>query len=95
MAIGALLGAGLFVSGLVCAIVILVSKEKIRVIRKVFIRDVLFYVLSLFLLASASVHGKLDGYYMTAFFLLYIIFIGVVLIQDKIGKSNIHASQDA
>jgi solute carrier family 24 (sodium/potassium/calcium exchanger), member 6 len=72
LAVGSLVGAGIFVSGVVSAVVMLSSPKPIHVSGKAFIRDILFYIISLSVLVIASIVGELSIYFAIAFFAIYI-----------------------
>lgn len=88
LAIGSLVGAGLFVSGVVSAVVILSSPKPIHVLGKNLIRDICFYVISLSVLIISALIGELSFYFGIVFFVIYIIFVVLVVVMDKIEEKN-------
>jgi len=88
LAVGSLVGAGLFVSGVVSAVVILSSPKPIHVLGKAFLRDIIFYIISLSVLVIASFVGELSVYFGIIFFAIYIIFVVLVVVMDKIDDRN-------
>lgn len=88
LAISSLLGAGLFVSGVVAAVVMLSAPEPIKVIPKVFVRDVGFYMLGPIIVTIAASTGQLSVPFAVTFLVIYIIFVITVVIGDKIDRNN-------
>jgi len=88
LAIGALLGAGLFVTTVVAAVVILSAKKPIQVYPRVFLRDVGFYMLGPVILWISAATGKLSLPFSITFLVVYIIFVLVVVVSDKLGKPH-------
>jgi Ca2+/Na+ antiporter len=86
LAISALLGAGLFVSSVVAAVVMMSAPEPIQVVPKVFVRDVGFYMLGPVIVTIAAATGELSVPFAVAFLVLYIIFVIVVVISDKMDS---------
>ncbi len=73
--IGALIGAGVFVTCIVFSSVILFNRngDPILVNRKLFIRDILLYLIALSLLMIFSASGEISIYESILFFSLYIM----------------------
>jgi len=89
LALGSLLGAGLFVTSVVASVVILSAKKPIDVLPKVFLRDVGFYSLGPIILTIAAAAGKISLPFTIVFLVVYAIFVIVVFITDKIDKSRV------
>ena len=89
LAISALLGAGLFVSWVVGAVVILAAKSPIHVYPRVYLRDVGFYMLGPVILAISASTGKLSLPFAIAFLVVYAIFVIVVVISDQVDRSKV------
>lgn len=86
-AVGALTGAGVFVSGVVAAVVVLASKRPIKVSPTVFYRDIVFFIGSILILVGASIHGSINLVFAIGFLGFYAIYIVLVAIEDyKIRK---------
>lgn len=83
MAVSALAGAALFVSGFVVACVTLASKKTIVLDPKTFIRDSIFYYLGFAILIVAGFYGDITIPFSISFLLLYVIFVGIVIKMDK------------
>ena len=79
---GALTGAGVFVSGVVAAVVVLSSKKPITVSPTVFYRDILFFIGSILILVAASIHGSINLVFAIGFLLFYVFYIVLVAIED-------------
>jgi sodium/potassium/calcium exchanger 6 len=75
LALGALLGAGLFVTCIVAAAVLLSSKHAIHVLPRVILRDIAFYMLGPVLLLIASLTGELSLIFAILFVVLYGVFV--------------------
>lgn len=73
MSIGGLLGSGIVLTTLVFALVILFSENGIEVIPKMFVREGLFYIFSLFLLLIFSIDGKIVLWEAVSFIFIYFI----------------------
>ena len=83
--VGALYGAGFFVLTLVVAFAILNSPKKIKVHKSVIYRDVGFYIIATIYLIIVAYYKKITFSNSMGMILLYMIYVIVVLIQDKIG----------
>ena len=83
MAVSALAGAALFVSGFTVACVTLASKKPIVLDAKTFIRDSIFYYIGFSILIIAGFYGEISLPFSIAFLLLYVIFVGIVIKMDK------------
>lgn len=94
LAIGALLGAGLFVTSIVASVVILSAKKSIHVLPKVYLRDLGFYMLGPIILTIASFYGELSIHFSVTFLVVYVIFVLVVVISDRLGKVKVGAEID-
>ena len=70
--IGALVGAGVFVTCIVFSSVVLFSGE-VTVNRKLFLRDIILYVISLIILVLFSLKGEITVLEAIGFFSLYIM----------------------
>lgn len=77
LAVGELFGAGLFVTTIVTGIVSLISDFKL--VRRPFMRDVLFYLLATVLTFILINIGTIHLAEAVVFLLLYIIYVGVVI----------------
>lgn len=86
LAIGALLGAGLFVSGIVASVVILSAPKPIDVLPKVFLRDVLFYMLGPIIVTIAASTNDFSLPFPITFLTIYVIFVTVVFVTDRFGS---------
>jgi solute carrier family 24 (sodium/potassium/calcium exchanger), member 6 len=95
LAIGALLGAGLFVVTVVGSVVILSAPKPIHVLPKVFLRDAGFYMLGPIILAISAIYGKLSLHFSITFLVVYAIFVIVVVISDKIDKKQLKKDEQS
>lgn len=95
LAIGALLGAGLFVSCIVAAVVILSAKDPIHVLPSVFLRDTGFYMLGPIILTIAAATGQLSVPFAVTLLVVYVIFVVVVVISDKLDRAKIRSQSDS
>jgi sodium/potassium/calcium exchanger 6 len=86
LAVGSLMGGGLFISGIVSAVVIFASSKPIHLLGRTMIRDIVFYIIALLILLSWSLVGEINIYYGISFLLLYVIYVVYVVIQDKIDE---------
>lgn len=82
LAVGGITGAGLFVAGVVSAVIILVSKEEISVNRRVFFRDTGFYILAISILCISSYWGSINLFFSLMFVAIYATFIIFVALED-------------
>ena len=89
LAIGALLGAGLFVSGVVAAVVSISSPNPIKVVPKEFLRDTGFYMLGPVILFISALTGKISIPFVAALLIVYVIFIIVVVISDRLDQKKL------
>ena len=87
LAIGALLGAGLFVTWVVAAVVILSAPKPIEVFPQVFLRDSGFYILGPIIIIIAAFTNELSLAFSLVFLILYIVFVVVVFISDRFGNT--------
>lgn len=88
-AVGALTGAGIFVSGVVAAVVVIASKRPIKVSPTVFYRDIVFFIGSLIILVGASIHGSINLVFAIGFLCFYAVYIILVAIEDfRIRKAK-------
>jgi Ca2+/Na+ antiporter len=60
MAVGALTGAGVFVSGFVSAAVVLTSIKPVHLDYRTFVRDCVFYILALIILITGAFLKELN-----------------------------------
>ena len=92
LAVGALLGGGFFISGLVSAVVTIVAPSKddggIRLKKGVFLRDTLFYVFSLLVLFGVALYGTFSLPWAIAFLLIYLFFATFVIVQESVEKKR-------
>ena len=92
LAVGALLGGGFFISGLVSAVVTIVAPSKddggIKLKKGVFLRDTLFYVFSLLVLLGVAVYGTFTLPWAIGFLVIYLIFVTFVIIQDGVDQKR-------
>ena len=86
LAVGSLMGGGLFISGIVSAVVIFSSDKPIHLLGRTMLRDIGFYIISLLILLSASFIGELSLPIGIAFLLLYVSYVIYVVVQDKIDQ---------
>ena len=94
LAVGSLVGAGLFVSGVVSAVVMLSAPQPIHVLGKGLLRDTIFYIISLGVLVSAAFVGELSVYFGIAFLGIYVLFvITVVLMEQYEERKKLHRQQ--
>mmetsp|Transcript_33268 Transcript_33268/g.32705 ORF Transcript_33268/g.32705 Transcript_33268/m.32705 type:complete len:547 (-) Transcript_33268:112-1752(-) len=84
--VGALTGSGIFVTGVVSAVVILSSKKEIKVLGIHMFRDIGFYVLGLVVLVIAAIVGELNIFFAAAFILIYVAYVVTVVIMDTLEK---------
>lgn len=82
------MGGGLFITGIVSAVVMLSSDKPIHVLGRTLIRDICFYILSLCVLIAASIIGELNIIIGIAFLGIYILYVIYVVVQDKIDARN-------
>lgn len=82
MAIGGLTGAGLFITGVVTATVVLASPKVITLNARVYYRDMIFYIGSLLILVFASFWGSINLFFSILFLIFYAIFIVIVALED-------------
>ena len=94
LAVGSLVGGGMFVSGVVSAIVLLSSPKPVKVAGMGFLRDTLFYIVSLLVLVIAAIVGELSFYFAITFFVIYIIFVISVIIIDRIEMKRREARKE-
>lgn len=81
--IGALYGAGFFVSTLVIGITIINSKSFI-VMKPYFVwRDLFFYIFSTFVIIMFGIIGEFSLFNSISLLLLYFVLIIIIIIQDK------------
>lgn len=86
LSVSALFGSGLFVS---CIVMVLSTNasaddKKIRVTKRFFLRDLLFYyIASLYVLWIILFKGKIDVWVAAGFLVIYFIFVAIVVIQSN------------
>lgn len=76
MAVGALTGAGVFVSGFVSAVVVLSAAKvgkKVELDYRTFVRDCIFYILACGILISAALVGEISLTIGFAYLGLYVL----------------------
>ena len=83
LAIGAILGAGLFITGVVSAFVILVSPKPIFISSWVFFWDIGFFMGAILILVFSGLWGSLNLFFSIGFIVWYIIYIAFVTIDDR------------
>lgn len=88
LAVGSLTGAGLFVTGVVSAVVILSSPKTIHVLGKGLIRDTGFYTLALTVLIVAALTGELSFVFGIIFLSIYVLFVITVVVMEKWESSQ-------
>lgn len=88
LAVGALTGATLFVSGVVSAVIIIFSKTTLYVDRRVFYRDIGFLMGSIGILCLSSYVGHITLVFSLMFILLYVVFLVFVGIEDYKQKQK-------
>lgn len=88
LAVGAIAGAGVYVSGVVSGLVAIAATESIHVVPRVFLRDLIFYILSLGLLLASSFTEGISLYFSIGFLVWYAIFIVLVFIEDQREKKE-------
>lgn len=84
--IGALTGSGIFVTGVVSAVVILSSPEGIKVLGIHLARDIGFYLIGLVLVIIAAIVGELNIYFAAGFFIIYVTYVLTVVVMDFLEK---------
>ena len=93
--VGALIGSGLFVTGVVSAVVIISSPKPIKVPGINLIRDIAFYLLALVVLITAAIIGELNVWFAIAFFVIYFTYVVTVVIMDKLEDKAKHGNASA
>ena len=81
--VGSLSGSGLFVTGVVSALIIIISPKQIHVSGLSMGRDIFFYMTALITVLIASIVGELNIYFAWAFFAIYLSYVTAVVIMDK------------
>lgn len=98
LSIAALLGAGITVTSLVFSLVILFSPDPIDVVPKMYLRENIFYILILGILAYFVSDGKIEMYESIILTSLYVINLLSAIILEKFGACkndlDINLSQD-
>ena len=84
MGLNALLGAGVFVTTAVVGCVALVTPVHVQ--QKAFVRDVLFYMLSLLLLFVLGLHASVTTVTSLTMLLLYVVYVVVVVAMDFVVR---------
>ena len=87
ISIGNLFGAGLFCSTLVIGRCIQVSKHTIRMEKDQWNRDLIFYVVASLLLLVYGMVGSITYSMAGGFFLIYLVYITIVIYQDRQSKA--------
>lgn len=80
MAVSALVGASFFVSGLIVAVITIVSPVDIHLQKHTFIRDVIVYLLGFGILIAAGIVGEISLPFSILFLVLYASFVTLVFI---------------
>ena len=88
LAVGSLVGGGIFVSGVVSAVVMLASPKPIHVLGRNFLRDIIFYIISLAVLIVAALVGELTIWFAITFFVIYIVFVIIVVVMDRMEEAG-------
>lgn len=81
-AVGALLGGGLFITGVVSSVVIFSVKEEIEIVGVTFIRDIMFYFAGIGVLIGFVFVGELTYAFSIIYIGIYIVFVITVVIMD-------------
>jgi Ca2+/Na+ antiporter len=88
MGIAVLLGCSFFILSVVTAFVVMASAESIKIRRYFFLRDTLSLMfVYLFLLYTILIHQRIDLLVSVMLIVLYSVYVGVVLIQDRFSGS--------
>lgn len=90
--IGNLFGACLFCSTLVLARCISVSPSVVKMDKYQWLRDLMFYVLASLLLLCYGIMEVINRWMVAVFFLIYFIYIGIVLYQDRLAQAEAKAA---
>ena len=98
ISIGNLFGAGLFCSTLVIGRCIQVSKNKVVMEKDQWNRDLIFYIVAGISLLVFGMVGYINYYMIAGFGLIYVVYLAVVIYQDKKsreeqGKSDLRNSE--
>lgn len=91
--LAALIGGGIFVSGIVLASVIVFSKE-VKVNKQLFMRDLILYILVLLVLIMFSFVKRIGIYESVTFFLLYFINVLITIFQTRSKKKSENIMED-
>jgi sodium/potassium/calcium exchanger 6 len=87
MSLGALLGAGMFITGVVLSSVIYFSPNgTVKVDKLMFSRDILIYLFALFVLIIFSILGKINILMSSLFLGIYLLYLAVAFVQDKLSR---------
>mmetsp|Transcript_33718 Transcript_33718/g.24751 ORF Transcript_33718/g.24751 Transcript_33718/m.24751 type:complete len:88 (-) Transcript_33718:1184-1447(-) len=85
MATATLMGSGLFITALITAAITLVMKKSVAVTPPFYVRDVVFYIVCILVFIYALViNQKIDKIVSSVFILLYVVYVGFVIIQNRI-----------
>lgn len=95
MGLGSLLGSGMVLTTLVFSLVILFSKEEIKVIPKMFIRECVFYLISLIVLGIFGIDNKITLWEAILFMFIYVLnVIAAKIIEIYFHKSKVIDKED-
>ena len=86
--IGALFGAGLFVTSLVVGICIMKSKEVLIFDKRIIFRDVLMYLIAVFLTILFGIYGWITWWTSLILLGLYIVLVIIVIVDDSINAQQ-------
>lgn len=93
--IGALFGAGVFVSTVVVAICIYQSEKEIVFDKMIIYRDIGIYLLATLSTAIFAMYGKITWWNSTILLLIYVALVLVVIVEEKYyPRSEIGDSED-
>ncbi|KAL4503332.1 hypothetical protein ABPG72_000938 [Tetrahymena utriculariae] len=82
IAIGSIFGAGIFVTTATLSAVIFHGKS-IKIDKKTFMRDMVFYLLGCIVILIYAIIGKVNIIMSSIFMSIYLIFIAIVIYQDR------------
>ena len=92
--IGALFGAGLFVTSLVVGICIMKSKEVLIFDKRIIFRDVLMYLIAVFLTILFGIYGWITWWTSLILLGLYIVLVIIVIVDDSINAQQTNSYQE-
>ncbi len=88
LSIGALFGCGIVLTTLVVSLVIIFSKNEIKIIPKMFVRETIFYLISLAIIGIIGITKKITLWEAILFISIYFINIIVAVIIEKTHKNK-------